>query len=58
MDTIRADPGASLRIHAIISQVKKTMQSNNLPLAGIKVVDLSRVLAGPFCAMLLSYLGA
>ena len=34
------------------------MQSNNLPLAGIKVVDLSRVLAGPFCAMLLSYLGA
>ena len=34
------------------------MESNNLPLAGIKVVDLSRVLAGPFCAMLLSHLGA
>ena len=34
------------------------MESSSLPLAGIKVVDLSRVLAGPFCAMLLSYLGA
>ena len=34
------------------------MESGSLPLAGIKVVDLSRVLAGPFCAMLLSFLGA
>ena len=34
------------------------MESNKPPLAGIKVVDLSRVLAGPFCAMLLSHLGA
>jgi len=34
------------------------MDTNPLPLAGVKVVDLSRVLAGPFCAMLLSYLGA
>ncbi|MCZ6628049.1 MAG: CoA transferase [SAR324 cluster bacterium] len=34
------------------------MESSSLPLSGIKVIDLSRVLAGPFCAMLLSYLGA
>ena len=34
------------------------MEPNTLPLAGVKVIDLSRVLAGPFCAMLLSYLGA
>ena len=28
------------------------------PLDGLKVVDLSRVLAGPFCAMLLGDMGA
>lgn len=31
---------------------------DDLPLAGVKVVDLSRVLAGPLCAMLLGDLGA
>jgi formyl-CoA transferase len=30
----------------------------SLPLAGVKVVDLSRALAGPFCAMILGDLGA
>ena len=33
-------------------------QDQPLPLAGVRVLDVSQVMAGPFCSMLLGDMGA
>ena len=33
-------------------------EDSPLPLSGLRVVDLTRILAGPFCSMLLGDMGA
>src|SRR5690606_36927079 len=56
----QVDPGAEDRAGEAVacSTTVQTMSSNLLPLAGVRVIEVCNVAAGPFCGMLLADMGA